>query len=68
MRTRFKVGATALIAGILFNFIETWYFGWNLKPSCPAEAVCDYIAGVAMVSGMLIVTYCNLFKGEEDEV
>lgn len=59
---RYLVGSILLIGGLLFNFAETWYFGWNLKPSCPAEAACDYIAGVIMVSGTLIVMYVNLFQ------
>ncbi len=51
----------------MFNFIETWYFGWNLKPQSPAEMMCDYIANVAMVSGMLIIVYITLFQEKENQ-
>ena len=60
--TYFKVGVCLLIGGFVFNFLETWYFGWNLKPSCPAEMVCDYIATFAMLIGMIIVLI-PIFKG-----
>ncbi|HMM20609.1 MAG TPA: hypothetical protein PKA10_07700 [Selenomonadales bacterium] len=43
--------------GFIFNFGETWYFGWNLKPQSPEEMVCDYIARGLMLIGWLIVLY-----------
>lgn len=62
---RFIVGAVLILGGIFFNFAETAYFGWNLKPSCPAEIKCDYVSQVMIVSGMLIEFYINMFqKGE----
>lgn len=63
---RFIVGAIFLLGGLIFNLIETWFFGWNLKPSCPSEALCDYIAEIMIVSGFLIVVYVDLFqKGDK---
>lgn len=33
----------ALLA-LCVNFLETWYFGWNVYPKSPAEMVWDYIS------------------------
>lgn len=46
-----------IFIGFAFNFFETWYFGWNSKPSCPAEMICDYIASGLMYSGTLGIVY-----------
>jgi len=32
------------IISVLFWLSETWYFGWNTKPSCRAERICDWMA------------------------
>ena len=34
-----------IAAGFIFNIIETAWFGWNLRPSCPQEMICDTICG-----------------------
>lgn len=28
----YKIGASLLLNGFIFNFLETWYFGWNISP------------------------------------
>ncbi|MBU2704127.1 hypothetical protein Ga0466249_005281 [Sporomusaceae bacterium BoRhaA] len=61
LRTKYIVGLTALILGALFNFAETWYFGWNMTAKSPAEMICDYISEIMMISGFLIVIYVNVF-------
>ena len=57
---RFKVGARLLIGGFIFNFLETWYFGWNLRPQSISEMICDYIGGFLMLLGFLAVTWCQI--------
>lgn len=32
-----------LWASVIFFIAENCWFGWNRKPSCTAERVCDYI-------------------------
>ncbi len=60
-KAKYFIGSASLILGVLFNFAETWYFGWNSKPSCPAEMLCDYISHIMVISGFLIVFYVNIF-------
>lgn len=50
-------GYALVIAGFVFNFLETWYFGWNWKPSCRLEMICDYAASAAMIAGMMIILW-----------
>lgn len=33
--------------------IETGWFGWNLKPTCPKEMICDYISSGMMIGGLI---------------
>ena len=40
------------IAAAIFYIAENWWFGWNSKPSCTAERVCDYIVLILVWSGM----------------
>lgn len=30
-----------LIAALVFWFAETTYFGWNMRPICETERLCD---------------------------
>lgn len=53
----FRHGAEFFWAGFVFNVIETWHFGWNLKPQSPSEMLCDYIALGMMVAGIFAVVY-----------
>lgn len=39
--------------GFVFNFVETWYFGWNWKPASPAEVQCDYVTLALVLSGLI---------------
>ena len=45
--------AAIIAAGFIFNIIETAWFGWNLKPSCPEEMICDYIVDAMMGGGLI---------------
>lgn len=43
-----------IIIAILFWLLETWFFGWNKKPSCFAESVCDWLV-IMMVTVFVII-------------
>ena len=53
-----SIGISIFIFSILFNFIESLYFGWNtdrgfnLKPESIAEFVCNDIGLVLMGFGL----------------
>jgi len=51
-------GAFLIIFGLLFCYLETWYFGWNWNPSSNAEVTCDAIATICVLTGsfMLVST------------
>jgi hypothetical protein len=66
-KTKYIVGSASLILGLLFNFAETAYFGWNQKPSCPNEFICDYISQIMIISGILIVIYVSVFGRNSDQ-
>ena len=42
-----------IAAGFVFNIIETAWFGWNLRPSCPQEMICDCISAAMMIGGLI---------------
>lgn len=50
-------GLVIFLAGLLFNLLETLWFGrnspmgFNLYPMSAGELICDYIAVVVMVIG-----------------
>lgn len=58
----YRHGAELFWAGFLFNIMETWYFGWNIKASCPEEMMCDYVATGLMVAGIMIQVYSTQIK------
>ncbi|WP_333594136.1 hypothetical protein [Anaerospora hongkongensis] len=64
----YKFGSFLVLIGFVFNFLETWYFGWNQKPQSPAEMVCDYIAIGFFLIGVLIVTYVSVFHKTSTKV
>ncbi len=53
-----------LIFGLLFWFAETAWFGWNWgrEPSCDAEHVCDIIARVFVLIGLLKIIVASEVK------
>jgi hypothetical protein len=61
-RELFLLGVAIFFITLLFNFLETWYFGWNLKPQSPAEMSCDYISTAGTWSGIFTVIYALIFK------
>lgn len=48
-----KMYYTIFTLGIVFNFLETWYFGWNLKAMSPLESQCDTLAVVIVLAGVI---------------
>lgn len=49
----FKKGLLWILVGYVFNILETWYFGWNMKPQSVAEKFCDNVA-----VGIILVGFC----------
>lgn len=39
---------------LLFNLLETWFFGWHLYPQSIAEVICDFISGIGILYGSII--------------
>lgn len=58
----FLIGVAIFFLGLMFNFAETWYYGWNLKPQSPGEMVCDYIAYAAVMAGLFMTMYAVFIK------
>lgn len=58
----YLIGNAMFFAALLFNFLETWYFGWNLQASCPAEMICDYISKFGVFAGLSIAMYAVSIK------
>ena len=56
----FRHGAEIFWAGFIFNLLETWYFGWNLKPQSPQEMMCDYLSAGLMVAGLTLEVYATM--------
>jgi len=58
----YLIGNAIFFIALLFNFLETWYFGWNVRASCPAEMICDYISKFGIFAGVSIATYAAFIK------
>jgi len=50
-----KCGAVIWIVFFYFGIIETGYFGWNFKPCCQAERVCDMIGTIGTSIGLGLI-------------
>lgn len=51
-----RVGGVLLLLGAAFWFVQTSYFGWNMRPMSHAEAVCDVISAAVIWSGLYMET------------
>jgi vacuolar-type H+-ATPase subunit I/STV1 len=49
------IGWILLFIGFLFNVLETWYFGWNLKPQSVPEAYCDGLSDLILFLGLVYI-------------
>lgn len=58
----FLTGVAIFFIALLFNFLETWYFGWNLRPQSPAEMIADYISSAGTFTGLFTVLY-SIIRG-----
>ena len=52
MNTPSRIMFAIFTFGFVFNFLETWYFGWNWKASCPAESFCNSVSSVLIIIGL----------------
>lgn len=53
----FWTGASLIALGFVFQFGETWYFGWNLRAESMEEAWCDLAAAAMRYAGFLAIVY-----------
>ena len=44
---------TVFTLTMVFNYAETWYFGWHSGASCRAEAMCDIVCMVLVVVSII---------------
>ena len=51
-----------ILFGVVFCFLETWYYGWNWHPSCGAERICDHIAVVLVTIGAVHIVWREIWK------
>ena len=47
------IGIILIMFGIVFGIIETSYFGGNFLPQSFAELICDILALIAMLVGII---------------
>jgi len=41
------------LSGAGFWFVETWFFGWNMRPEGIAEKICDYLSVMLIIASYL---------------
>lgn len=51
----FKKGLIWIGASLLFNILETWFFGWNAEPESSLETYCDLVAALGIMVGLSLV-------------
>lgn len=49
------LGFTLFTIGIMIQYLETWYFGWNRFPGSIAEYIWDVIAGAMWILGLIMM-------------
>ena len=69
----FKYGAIVIVIGFLANVIETGYYGWHFRASCPAEVIWDYISGAILFLGWIMLIWSaikpdNVWRQARDEL
>ena len=47
-----RLGLLLMFTAVVFWFIETAAFGWNFRPCCLAESICDWLAFVTFFLGV----------------
>jgi hypothetical protein len=60
----YKLGSNIIIITIVFNFLYTWYYGWNTEPISELEKTLDVICKYAIEIGIvcLIIPGLKLYK------
>lgn len=58
----YLIGNAIFFLALIFNVLETWYFGWNTKASCPAEMIADYISKFGVFAGTSIMIYAAFIR------
>ena len=43
------------LLGLVANFCETWYFGWNLTPGSVQELAADIVCVIVAVFGAIVL-------------
>jgi hypothetical protein len=49
------VGTLLALAGLVFNLLETAWFGFHMEPSCAEEAYCNDLSQAIFVYGVLVL-------------
>lgn len=62
-----QIGIILVITGLVFNFIETAYFGFNSEAMSRPEEICDVISQMIFNSGVVLFVL-GMFKKTEIEV
>lgn len=60
-------GLLLIVIALVFNLLETWYFGWNMLPKSIPEAYCDGISGIVSWIGFFMIYGYSKGRGEEDK-
>ena len=50
-----KKGLIIILLAFVFNVLETWYFGWNLRAQSTAEGFADTIAYIGILIGITLI-------------
>jgi hypothetical protein len=53
------IAFTMLAGGILAQYIETWYFGWNIEPQSAIENALDIISETIWIGGLVVFAVCK---------
>ena len=51
------IGFMLIAFGIMGQFLETWYFGWNTKPCNQYELIADQVTQTTWVIGLAMLVW-----------
>ena len=66
-KARPQTGLILLLIGLLFNLIETWYFGWNMTPGTVHEVWCDMASGLLIYIGIFELISFKITSGKDND-
>lgn len=62
-----RLAGTVLgVGGILFNWLETAWFGFHMEPTCDLEWTLDKWSAVVYMTGLFVLAIAWLRKRSED--